>query len=124
MTSHIVDIHGLAGVLLCKESTLDREWREYPHFFIGRGKDARGARFDVGDVLSYLKERDYNHAVQGERREIQGASAAIGVPSKGKERVHNVESRQNLGNRNRSRIEESDLGEDPFNLLEGLDALS
>ena len=53
----IVDAEGLAKELKCSISLLRKVWRKYPHFFIGIGRDLRGARFDLNDVLNYLKER-------------------------------------------------------------------
>ena len=52
---NVVDITGLAEILKCKPATLRHIWMDLPHFFIGRGNDLRGARFDANDVLLYLK---------------------------------------------------------------------
>ena len=51
----IVNIHGLAEYLKATCSNLRRFWRDYPHFFVGTGTDLKAARFDVADVLTYLK---------------------------------------------------------------------
>jgi hypothetical protein len=57
----IVDINGLAEALHSNRFTLRKLWRKYPHFFVGEGNDLRAARFDVDDVLTFLKrERGKN----------------------------------------------------------------
>jgi len=55
----IVNIHGLAKFLCCSVVTIQKTWRGYPHFFIGLGKTAKSARFDISDVIWFLKNRDY-----------------------------------------------------------------
>lgn len=51
----IVNIDGLAQCLQATRSNLRRFWRQYPHFFVGTGTDLKAARFDIADVLTYLK---------------------------------------------------------------------
>lgn len=51
----IVNIDGLAEYLKATRSNLRRFWRDYPHFFVGTGIDLKAARFDIADVLLYLK---------------------------------------------------------------------
>lgn len=51
----IVNIAGLAEYLKATCSNLRRFWRSYPHFFVGTGTDLKAARFDISDVLIYLK---------------------------------------------------------------------
>ena len=51
----IVNIDGLAKYLQATKSNVRRLWKEYPHFFVGTGKDLKAARFDISDVLLYLK---------------------------------------------------------------------
>ena len=55
----IVNIHGLAEILICSKSTIQKTWREYPHFFIGLGKTAKSARFRADNVIKYSEKRDY-----------------------------------------------------------------
>jgi len=64
----IVDITGLAQVLHCSDRTLEKQWQQYPHFFIGEGRDLRGARFDVCDVIDFLKQRDYSNAISRQEK--------------------------------------------------------
>ena len=75
----IVDAEGLAKELKCSISLLRKVWREYPHFFIGIGRDLRGARFDVDDVLAHLKERgNYGCLEEQEPRMVGGQVPAPG----------------------------------------------
>lgn len=57
----IVDSDGLCEILNMKKRTLQGVWREYPHFFVAKGRDLRSARFDKEDVITFLKERTCNH---------------------------------------------------------------
>jgi hypothetical protein len=51
----IVDIHELSRVLNTNVKTLAKRWRGFPHFFTGTGRNLKSARFDLDDVLRYLK---------------------------------------------------------------------
>lgn len=100
MTHSIVDIHGLAKVLLCSENTVNKTWAQYPHFFIGLGRNARGVRFDINDVLEYLKERDYASARQ-DAQNMERQSQAKRFSSQRETRVQNKDRGKGLGNRNK-----------------------
>jgi len=65
---NIVDVRGLAKILGCSDRTLEKVWFEFPHFFIGRGRTLRGARFDLDDVIEHLKSRDYAIPRQNQKR--------------------------------------------------------
>lgn len=54
----LVDSNGLCKELSIKKRTLQSVWREYPHIFVAKGRDLRSARFDVDEVIDYLKKRD------------------------------------------------------------------
>ena len=51
----IVNIDGLAEYLKSTRSRQRTLWKNYPHFFMGMGTDLKAARFDILDVLVYLK---------------------------------------------------------------------
>ena len=51
----IVNIDGLTKYLQTTVSNVRRFWKEYPHIFVGTGSDLKAARFDIEDVLLYLK---------------------------------------------------------------------
>ena len=53
---HIVDIYGLAEILLTSPNTLRKKWYRLPHFYVGTGRNLKSARFDVSDVIDYLKK--------------------------------------------------------------------
>ena len=56
--SHVTDIDGLAECLCTTRACLRNKgiWRDFPHVFVGAGKDLRSARFIVDDVLEHLKK--------------------------------------------------------------------
>jgi hypothetical protein len=56
----IVKTHELAMELKTSHHTLKKNWRNFPHFFIGDGRNLKGARFIVSEVVEHLKiEADY-----------------------------------------------------------------
>jgi len=115
--TQIVDISGLAEVLLCSEHILRKTWREYPHFFIGLGGTARGARFDVNDVIRYLKERDYADLGQ-KNKNLDRECSTKRVPQKGKKRVQNKVGSERVGKADMGRV--AGAQKDRFNLCAGL----
>ena len=115
--THIVDIAGLAKVLLCSESMILKTWKQYPHFYIGHGCTAKGARFDVDDVIDYLKKRDY--ANTGQKTEnVDGQGKNIRFPSDNQKRVHNKNGCKRMGTERKNKIDQSPR--DPFKLLSGI----
>ena len=65
--TEIVDKKGLAQILMVSEDTIYRTWHQYPHFFVGMEQSAKMARFDVNDVIQYLKDRDYADIQQSQK---------------------------------------------------------
>ena len=57
----IVDGQGLMEVFHISKSILKRLWRSWPHMYVGTGRDLRAARFDVADVVNYLKSQGENY---------------------------------------------------------------
>jgi len=111
---NIVDSKGLCEILNVKHRTLRDFWRDLPHFFIGRGRDLRSARFDINDVLHHLKNRDYNECLVRQNQEtldLQILEGQAGIPPR---RVQN-EKRGDQG-RARKKKRTGQL-EDPFRLL-------
>ncbi len=69
----IVNIHGLAEILLTTPSTLRKGWHRLPHFFIGEGRNLKSARFDVKKVVRYLEqetEEIKNRLIQNRKKKI------------------------------------------------------
>lgn len=54
-------------------------WKEYPHFFIGKGKTAKSVRFDFNSVIEHLKKEEY--AIQGSR-DMDGCNSESRVTQK------------------------------------------
>ena len=102
--TEIVDITGLAGVLSCSKSNILKTWRQYPHFFVGTGNSAKGARFDINDVLGYLKNRDYASLGQ-ENEQLQGKGADRWAPPDNKDWVLNKGRRKAVGTKRETRPE-------------------
>jgi len=105
LTGNIVDIHGLAEILLCSDSMIEKTWAEYPHFFIGLGRTARGARFDIDDVVNYLKGRDYAEFRQADKK-MDGESPAVWISPERKKRVPNKVGSIKMGSNNKKRTQE------------------
>jgi len=115
--TQIVDIKGLAKVLLCSESMILKTWKQYPHFYIGHGCTAKGARFDVNDVVGYLKKRDY--AVSGQKKEnMDRYNSKKRFAQESKKRVQDKNCGKRVGKSNIIKLTESTR--DKFNLLGGI----
>jgi hypothetical protein len=122
-----VNIHKLATALDASHHTLRKNWRNFPHIFIGDGKTLRGARFIVSEVIEHLKKeaghvsvekqkkKNMDRKVQVPRRTIQkggiqnqiGSSGVGGSKAKGAEKSVSIRA-----------------GADPFDLLSGIDNVS
>lgn len=61
----IVKYDELAEKLGVSEALVRKVWKELPHFFVGQSRTLRGARFDLDDVINFLKKRDYE--IEGEQ---------------------------------------------------------
>ena len=61
MTPQIVDIKTLRSILSDENGMLEKRWKDLPHFHIGKGQNLKSARFDVNDVLFYLKSVGDNY---------------------------------------------------------------
>lgn len=90
----IVDISGLAKVLCTSESTLLKNWRKYPHFFISDGRTARGARFNVQMVIESLT---YYASMGPEIEKLQGQDQDIRPSSNSKNRIPIQRGRKTMG---------------------------
>lgn len=61
----ILDFHQLAQIMNTSETTIRKNWRRYPHFFIGSRRNLKSARF----VLEQLVEALSRECVQESIRE-------------------------------------------------------
>jgi hypothetical protein len=112
----VVDVNGLAGFLQCSPFTLRKIWRSYPHFFVGQGRDLRGARFDVNDVLAFLKRRGGNYGYM--ERQKERVDSEVSVPKKKiqKRRIQVQAGGHEVGNYKKGRSSRPN-SRDPFHLL-------
>jgi len=92
----IVDKDKLCEVLLISESTLKKTWTEYPHFYIGTGRDLRGARFIVEDVINYLRSRDYAESGQNQKN-VDRQSSHKRLSDQNKKRIPNKNGGKRMG---------------------------
>jgi len=114
----IVDAGGLAEVLKCSIGLLRKVWREYPHFFIGIGRDLRGARFDVDDVLAYLKERG-NYGSLEEQEGMVGGQIQPSRQTLQKRGVQDQAGGGSVGSKQAARGKCPTAQRDPYALLPG-----
>ncbi len=71
MEYHIVNYKDLSRILCASEHTLKKTWRSIPHFFIGKGRNLKGARFNVPDVIEYLKKGgNYGNLERSEKKSL------------------------------------------------------
>ncbi len=110
----LINITELAEVLGMEKSSLYKLWKEYPHVYVGRGRNARSARFLREDVLAFLRGRDYTKdqrdAISG-RGQMGGASTGRNSNEfrvqKKKGGVQDKNRRQRVGKENKGRVSES-----------------
>lgn len=121
----IVDIHGLAKFLNCSKVTIQRTWRTYPHFFIGLGKTGKSARFDISDVIWFLKNRDYPNGISRSKNKKMGwGFKNNGIPQKKEKRIQDKESSKKMGERKTGTDSEPRTGTDPIEDFRSMFALS
>ncbi len=116
----IVDAEGLAKELKCSISLLRKVWREYPHFFIGVGRDLRGARFDVDDVLAYLKERGNYGRLEEQKSRMVGVQVPAPGRTDQKRRLSDQASSGAMGGQEATRVKRPSAKRDPYALLSGV----
>ena len=115
----IVDAEGLAKELKCSISLLRKVWRKYPHFFIGVGRDLRGARFDLDDVLAYLKERGSCGRLEEQESRMVGSQIPASGGTNQKGGLQDQASSCAMGGRKTARGKRTSAERDPYDLLPG-----
>jgi hypothetical protein len=123
MNSNIVNIDGLADALICSKDTLLKSWRQFPHFFVGQGDTAKGARFDAEDVIEYLKARDYYANLGQTDKKLCGQGAHYRASSKNSSRFSDKRRGTALGVERQKRSQKqyaSSVAGDPFGILSGI----
>ena len=113
---NIVDGNGLAKAFKCSPSLIRKVWKDYPHFFLGEGRDLRGARFDLDDVLYYLKgERNYG-SLEIQNKRMVGSKISVSRKALQEGGFQVADGGHPLGSiQKRSALGSSDG--DPFNIL-------
>jgi hypothetical protein len=125
MDYQIVDIKELAKILCASTHTLKKNWRSFPHFFIGEGRNLKGARFNAPDVIEYLKKGgNYDNLERSEKKSL-GVEIPVSKEAIQKGRISNQVRCIRVGSRETKRAKKSSsAGTDPFNLLSGIDKVS
>ena len=120
----IVDIHELATILKASHHTLKKNWREFPHFFIGDGCTLKGARFDVAEVIEHLKKKSRYVGVERSKKKYMDCQVQIQKKAIQERRLQNKVEGTGMGSsETRGTRKASGIGTDPFNLLSGVDKL-
>ena len=121
MEYYIVNYKDLSRILCASEHTLKKTWRSIPHFFIGEGHNLKGARFNVPDVIEYLKKGgNYGNLERSEKKSL-GIEVSVSEKAIQKRGLSNTVGRINMGSEKARRTKKSVTSEtDPFNLLAGV----
>ncbi len=121
MTYEIVDIDGLAKVLKASRFTLKKNWRSLPHFFIGNGRNLKGARFDVSEVIEHLKKEARHVSMERWKKESLDSKIHAQQQTVQEGGFRNKVESLGMGGRKTKRAEKSTgSGTDPFDLLSGI----
>ena len=116
----IVNAEGLARELKCSTSLLRKVWRKYPHFFIGVGRDLRGARFDLNDVLAYLKERGSCGRLEEQESRMVGSQIPASGGTNQKGGLQDQARSGAMGGQETARGKRRSAKRDPHDLLSGV----
>ena len=125
MDYQIVDIQGLATELCASKHTLKKNWRSLPHFFIGDGRNLKGARFNVPEVIEYLRKEANHDSLERSQKEGLDCKIQISEKTTQKGGISNKVCCLAMGGRKTQQIKKASSTEtDPFNLLAGVDNVS
>jgi hypothetical protein len=125
MNYQIVDIRGLATALCASKHTLKKNWRSLPHFFIGEGKNLKGARFNVPEVIEHLRKEANHVSLERSQEKNLGGEVSISNETIQEGRFSNKVFSIGVGSRKAQKAKKSrTAGTDPFNLLAGVDHVS
>jgi hypothetical protein len=125
MNFNIVDIYELASILKPSHHTLKKNWRKFPHFFIGDGCNLKGARFDVSEVVEHFKKEARHVSLEGSQKKSVDSKIQIQHKAVQERRVQDEIKSIGVGSRKTKRVRKSaGAGTDPFNLLSGVDKVS
>lgn len=121
----IVDIKELATELKASPHTLKKNWRSFPHFFIGDGRTLKGARFDVSEVIEHLKKEADHVSMEKQNEKFMDRKVQVPRPTIQKRRIQNQIGSSGMGSSKTKGTDKSiGTGADPFDLLSGIDDVS
>ena len=96
----VTDLAGMAEILMVEVSSLAKVWRTWPHFFVGNGRTARGARFRPDDVLKFLEQHNGNYSIHDqEGQAVQSGSLPERRTDRLKVGVHKSARRKKVGSK-------------------------
>ena len=125
MDYQIVDMKGLAHELCASTHTLKKNWRSFPHFFIGEGRNLKGARFNVPEVIEHLRKEASHVSLERTGEENLGGEVSVSNETIQEGGFSNKVCSIGVGSRKAQRAKKSSTTEtDPFNLLAGVDHVS
>jgi len=124
---NVVDIYELSSILKASPHTLKKTWRSLPHFFIGEGTTLRGARFIPDLVIKHLMKEAGNVCVAKSKTKRLDSKVSLSKSTIQERRIQNEIESSGVGSSKAERTRKSArvrAGNDPFNLLSGIDNLS
>jgi len=127
MEHEIVNSNGLAKALVMSPNTLKKTWRSLPHFFVGEGRNLKGARFIVNDVIEHLKKEANYDCVERSEKGSMDSQVSVSEQTVQKGGIPKARGCSAVGGGQEKRAEKSAgtrTGADPFNLLSGIDGIS
>ena len=121
----IVDIYELASILKSSHHTLKKNWRKFPHFFIGDGRNLKGARFDLCEVIQHLKEEARYVSMEKFKKKSLDCQVQTQQQAIQKGGFRDKAKGTGMGGRKTRRASKSaGTGTDPFGILSGIDKIS
>ena len=111
----------LAEYFQVDSSTIRKVWHKLPHYFVGTGRNLKTVRFDLTDVLNFMKNRDYvdleiQNLAQSNKVQSQVQISGTDLPSS---RVHDASSRSGMDH-GKTNGAGPDEDADTFGLCDGL----
>jgi hypothetical protein len=122
MNYEIVDIKGLANKLCSSPHTLKKNWRSLPHFFIGEGRNLKGARFNVPEVIEHLRKEAIHVSLERSQKKSVDFKIPVSEKTVQERGLSDKVCCIGVGGRKMQRAKKPSItGTDPFNLLAGID---
>jgi hypothetical protein len=113
--------------LKASHHTLRKNWRKLPHFFIGEGKNLKGARFIVSEVIEFKIKEARHDSLAGQKKKDMDRKIQVSRKAIQKRRIQDKAESSGVGSSEARRTRKpigTGAGRDPFNLLSGIDNIS